>query len=174
VRVTAPITERVRGLLTGTHTAGGRWVSSGDWREARPVSAEAPVAAWQDVPADRVWDLQWESVSTEDGGPPNSWQGPAILSARATLRVQYALPRTDLLEPPPAPDLGVVQDATRRAIADCGGLLWVFSHPPVWAGVALFCAVGEPVIVVSGWRVVVQIPLRWTVASAITDPGWVS
>ncbi len=165
------IDARLRGLLSGAYTSGGRSVAGATFTEAVPVSSPA-AAAWQDVPADRTWDVEWLAQATEDGQPVNSFQGPHVLRATATLRVQYALDRTSAFDPPPA-DLGLVAAATRKALADAEQLHWVLSHAPVWSGVAIGCTVGEASTRAEGLRLMMLLPLRFLFAtSAATAPGW--
>ncbi len=162
---------RLRGLLSGAYTSGGRYVAGATFTEALPVSSPG-AAAWQDVPVDRTWDVVWGQLATEDGQPVNSFQGPHVLVARATLRVQYALDRTGAFEPPPG-DLGLPAAATRKALGDAEALHFIFGHAPAWSGVAIGCTVGEASTQVDGLRLVLSLPLLFRFAvSAAAAPGW--
>lgn len=165
------IDARLRGLLAGTYTSGGRHVTGATFTEAKPVSSSSS-PEWQDVPADRLWDLVWGDAGTEDGQPVNSFQGPHVMTATATLRVQYALDRTGAFEPPPG-GLGLPSAPSKKAAADAEALHYIFSHSPAWSGVAIGCTVGRATTQAQGLRLVMSLPLlfRFTV-SAATAPGW--
>lgn len=170
------IDARLRALVAGTYTTGGRYVTGATFTEAKPVSSDLG-AAWQDVVKDRMWDLVWQDQGDEGDEPQNTYQGPHILTLSALLRVQYATDRTSALEPPPdasGGSLGNLAAPTRRALGDAEQLRYIFSHTPVWSGVAIGCVVGRQRPLQTGpLRVVLEMLLTWQVAaSADTAPGW--
>lgn len=169
------VDARLRALLAGTYTTGGRYVTGVTFTEAIPVSGD--IGAWQDVPGDRVFDLVWRDQGDEDDAPANTYQGPHALTLNGVLRVQYATDRTSALEPPPegpGGPLGMLAAPTKRALGDAEQLRWILSHTPVWSGVAIGCTVGRHTATsADALRVVLEIPLTWLVmASADTAPGW--
>ncbi len=170
------INTRLRALLDGSYTAGGRYVTGATFTEAKPVNASASVE-WQDVVKDRVWDIVWSSQGDENDVPQNTFQGPHALAIVGTLRVQYAVDRVGGMEPPPAGGgggpLGTAAAPTLRALGDAEQLRWILSHTPVWSGVATRCTVGRHTATQAGLRVVLEMPLEWgAMASADTAPGW--
>lgn len=175
-RAVDQLDTRLRALLDGSYTAGGRYVTGATFTEAKPVNAAAS-AEWQDVVKDRMWDIVWTSQGDEGDVPQSTFQGPHVVTLTATLRVQYATDRTGSMEPPPAGPLGplgTLAAPTKRALGDAEQLRWIFSHTPVWSGVAIGCAVGRQTVADAGpLRVVLTLSLTWQVsASAATGPGW--
>jgi len=175
-RAVDAIRTRLYDLLAGTYTSGGRYVTGATFTEAKPVSSSAS-PEWQDVAVDRVFDVAWPDQGDEGDAAQNTFQGPHILTIRGVLRVQYALARPGAFEPPPAGaggSLGIVEAATKRALADAEQLRWILSHTPVWSGVAISCTVGRAQAAQGdALRVLCSIPLTWLASvSASSAPGW--
>lgn len=169
-RAVDAIATRLAALMAGTYTAGGRYVTGATFTVATPVSSAAS-PEWQDVPTDRVYEVEWSAQGDET--TPPSTQGPSPLTIRATLRVQYALDRPSAFEPSPA-SLGLSQTPSQRALGDHEALRWIFRHLPVWSGVAFDCVVGDASIArTDPLRLVLSFPLTWKVSvSATAAPGW--
>ena len=179
--LTDDILTRLQGLLAGTYTTGGRYVTGATFT-ASPVYLPQENPEWPDVVVDRTWDLHWSppdlplafDVDTAEG-QENTFQGPHITRVGALLHVQYELTRPEAVAPRETElVLGAISAATKKATDDGAALRWLLHHTPNWLNVAVACHVGRVTTAKADTvRVVSTIPLTWLVSvSAVTSPGW--
>lgn len=181
--LTDDLLTRLQGLLAGTYTTGGRYVTGATFVQSNVyLPQENP--EWPDVVVDRTWDLHWSpgdlplrfDVAT-DNEQENTYQGPHVTQVGALLRVQYELTRPENAAPRDTElVMGALSTATKKATDDAAVLRWMLHHTPNWSGVAIGCSVGRVTTAKADTvRVVSQIPLTWLVSvSAVTSPGWPS
>lgn len=170
---------RLAGLLAGTYTAGGRYVTGATLAES-PVTLPLENPEWPPSVVDRTWDLVWTPSGMPltfetPGGQADAYQGPHVTLVGALLRVQYQIARPDSLAPPEADlSLGAFEACSRKAVNDAAALRFIFMLPAVWNGVALDCAIGPSTgVKADALRWVQTIPLTWKLStSAATAPGW--
>ena len=177
----ADLLTRLQGLLAGTYTAGGRYVS-GVTFTAGQVYLPQENPEWPDVVVDRQWDLHWSPEglplrwdTADPQGQANPHQGPHVTQVGALLRVHYEITRPEAVAPRETElVMGALAAATRKATDDAAALRFLLIWPPNWTDIAITCMVG-PITTAKAdtLRVVSTIPLTWLVStSAVTAPGW--
>ena len=177
----ASLATRLAGLLAGTYTAGGRYVTGATFTAAGVwLPQENP--EWPDVVEDRTWALQWSPPdaplifdTAPSDGYTNTYQGPHIRGIGARLLVSYQAPTPDDLAPRNTPyALDPLATVSARATADAERLMWILSHAPCWDGVAIGCQARTSTGArADRVRYVQTLTLTWIVArSAVTAPEW--
>lgn len=175
------VSTRLLGLLAGTYTAGGRYVTGATFTNAG-VWLPQQNPEWPDVVTDRTFVVQWSPPDAPltfndlpSDGVTNPLQGPHVRVIGARLSICYQIATPDELAPRDTPwALDPLDAVSRKATADAERLMWIFNYTPNWSGVAISCrALPSAGTRADRLRYVQPLTLRWQVSrSAVTAPDW--